>query len=379
MSFKILVQKHKEQGNIDDYVYNILLGNDIDEEEYRAHVRNFLITKAKHPEAIKSLERLCLRTIKDLEEGKLPRIGYEATEVEMYPPIIKQLLYYGLIRRVFETRRYRTYLPVRPDIILEVINELRQGKVYRRKITRDQIPPDLFSSVEGYDDVKKALLTVILAEDPIHVLLVGVPASGKTLFLNEIERLKFYGVNVILRQGAKLTATGLKELLITKKPQILLLDEIDKIPVQHRKEVYSLLSGLLEYGRITSTTAFEDFDVYLDTKVIATCNYAEVLPDYLLSKFLVIRFKEYDKETFIKVVIKALSEQFPELPHHVIEYIAKRTADYTSDVRDAIAIAKLVKADGNYDLNYIESTWIKLMLKYKSFNARKLSRYQSTR
>lgn len=44
---------------------------------------------------------------------------------------------------------------------------------------------ELFSAIEGYDDLKEVLLRVITAEGKAAALLMGPPATGKSLFLLE--------------------------------------------------------------------------------------------------------------------------------------------------------------------------------------------------
>lgn len=43
-----------------------------------------------------------------------------------------------------------------------------------------------FSSIYGYDDIKKLLLRCIVARETTHILLTGPPASSKTVFLLEM-------------------------------------------------------------------------------------------------------------------------------------------------------------------------------------------------
>ena len=42
----------------------------------------------------------------------------------------------------------------------------------------------IFEDVVGYDDIKKVFRMALKADEPIHVLLVGPPASAKTIFLD---------------------------------------------------------------------------------------------------------------------------------------------------------------------------------------------------
>jgi len=44
----------------------------------------------------------------------------------------------------------------------------------------------IFEYVVGYDDIKKVFRMALKSDEPIHVLLVGPPASAKTMFLEAL-------------------------------------------------------------------------------------------------------------------------------------------------------------------------------------------------
>jgi len=67
----------------------------------------------------------------------------------------------------------------------------------------------VFSKIEGLDDVKEMLLRAIESPERAHVLLVGPPASCKTLFMLEIE--KFLGSKVYFAEGAATTKAGIQK------------------------------------------------------------------------------------------------------------------------------------------------------------------------
>lgn len=45
-----------------------------------------------------------------------------------------------------------------------------------------------FSSIVGYSDLKRMLMTAIVSKEPVHVLLTGPPATSKTIFLLEMRK-----------------------------------------------------------------------------------------------------------------------------------------------------------------------------------------------
>ena len=48
----------------------------------------------------------------------------------------------------------------------------------------------LFESIIGYEDIKKIFKMSLISDKPVHILLVGPPASAKTLFMLEFLKLE---------------------------------------------------------------------------------------------------------------------------------------------------------------------------------------------
>ena len=46
---------------------------------------------------------------------------------------------------------------------------------------------NLFYNIYGHDEIKQIILMALRAEQPVHVLLTGEPACGKTQFLENIK------------------------------------------------------------------------------------------------------------------------------------------------------------------------------------------------
>jgi DNA replicative helicase MCM subunit Mcm2 (Cdc46/Mcm family) len=72
-----------------------------------------------------------------------------------------------------------------------------------------------------------------------HILLSGIPASAKTMFLEFLSKLKgSYFVD-----GASTTKSGLIDCLFLNNPKYLLIDEIDKMSVSQRPSNASKSDG----------------------------------------------------------------------------------------------------------------------------------------
>src|SRR5215469_8429769 len=82
-----------------------------------------------------------------------------------------------------------------------------------------------FSSIAEYDDLKRIVIRTLETKQNYNLLFVGPPASAKTLFL--------YGI-LEIRKGEYFDRTNttnrILDVLEEKRPKIICLDELDKMP-----------------------------------------------------------------------------------------------------------------------------------------------------
>jgi replication-associated recombination protein RarA len=92
---------------------------------------------------------------------------------------------------------------------------------------------NIFSRIEGLDDVKEMMLRALESHERAHTLLIGPPANSTSLFMLEIE--KHIQSKVYFAEGAATTKAGLQK-FIAESPhkEIIIIDEIDKMPLQHQ-------------------------------------------------------------------------------------------------------------------------------------------------
>ena len=205
---------------------------------------------------------------------------------------------------------------------------------------------DLFDNIIGYDDIKKLFFLSFESQRPIHILLVGPPASAKTLFMlgcMKLERSYF-------TLGPHSTKSGMVDYLFEKRPRYLIIDEIEHMPVRDQ----TVLLSLMETGIIAETKHMKTRNTQLKTWVFATTNETNHMLTPLLSRFMVLHFKQYKFENFRDISIHMLGK----------EGIAKDIADEVAtlvwhkmrskDIRDCIKIAHLVKTKD--DINWIVET-----------------------
>jgi Holliday junction DNA helicase RuvB len=205
---------------------------------------------------------------------------------------------------------------------------------------------ELFSNIIGYNDVKKIFGLSITSEKPVHILLVGPPASAKTLFMLECMKLE----RSYFTLGSHSTRAGMLEYLFEMRPRYLIIDEIEHMPV---KDQTALLS-LMETGIISETKFQKTRNTQLKTWVFATSNGTERMLTPLLSRFVTFHFKQYKFENFQQVTSRMLANE------GVGSQLAVKIANAvwwkmkSKDIRDCLKIGRLAKNDE--DVNWIIDT-----------------------
>ena len=89
-------------------------------------------------------------------------------------------------------------------------------------------PEALFESIVGFSDVKRLFQLSLSSEKPVHILLVGPPASAKTLFMVECMRLE----RSYFTLGSHSTKSCMIDYLFAKRPRYLIVDEIEHMPMK---------------------------------------------------------------------------------------------------------------------------------------------------
>jgi DNA replicative helicase MCM subunit Mcm2 (Cdc46/Mcm family) len=104
----------------------------------------------------------------------------------------------------------------------------------------------LFEDIIGYDHIKRLFGMALRSESAIHILLVGPPASAKTMFLTSLmHQLK----NSYFTDGANSTKAGMIDYPFETRPKYLLVDEIDKMSSKDQ----AFLLNLMETGIVNQT------------------------------------------------------------------------------------------------------------------------------
>ncbi|MBS7288793.1 MAG: AAA family ATPase, partial [Candidatus Freyarchaeota archaeon] len=212
----------------------------------------------------------------------------------------------------------------------------------------------------GYNDVKEMFLSALRAKTPVHFLMVGPPATAKSLFLEELSRIP--GSTFVV--AGTTTGPGLRDLLLEQKPHILLIDELDKV---RSTQDISVLLTLMERQVLYVTTVRHGRQVvHLPCRVFAATNKTERIPPELLSRFVVLNFKPYTDGELKRVMVKVLTER-EYCEAGMARYIAEKLiAEGFRDPRDAVKAARLARAKGGGEVTEeIVNAVIGFMKKYR--------------
>jgi Holliday junction DNA helicase RuvB len=255
-------------------------------------------------------------------------LGFEAYEIGADNRTLMKLVRFGILEITLKTNKSVFYK------VKDIEKAKKFLEIYNVKIDKSK---PLFDSIIGHDEHKEILKRIIENEKPLHVLLLGSPATAKTLFLLELTKIpnSIYVTPYI-------TFSGLFDYLDTE-PQLLLIDQIDNIKYS---DVYRLLIDLCEYGIITKTSYNEKISKIVKTKVIATANSVKRIPQALLSRFLILQFKRYSEEEF-KAISKELLKSY-NLSEDVKDYIIEKCKN-SLDVRNVLKLANICKTKEDVD------------------------------
>lgn len=335
----------------------------MDEKELKIAVTDLLNQKPEYEPT--------LRTIVEFEASVEPYsddywkhsptgIMWDQEGLQIAPQKLTHLVRKGIVMKTFCSHQYKNYTTPDPAVVKEALDEWTSGRDHwvggkRHEVIeyrKPDIPSDIFDNIVGYDKIKRHCLRVIGADEPVHTLLEGPPASAKTLFLREIERLP----GSEYAYGSGTTGVGLREQLMSGHIMFVLVDELDKMD----KDDMNALLSLCGEGRVKVIKHNLKRDVFLPTRAFVACNTTRRFRAEDLSRFRVYRFKPYKPGEFELIARRHLIMRFNTDPD-VADHIATKLALLTSDIREAERVAKLCKTKEDVDEE------LSTMFEYDSF------------
>lgn len=257
-------------------------------------------------------------------------IGWSWRHVRIWPATLNRLFKEGYIENVFRSNSYTGYR----------LNDLGRamaagdGTDETPQEAKIDLPDTLFEDIISHEEVKELLHACLQADQPVHVLLSGPPALAKTLFLWDIERA--YGEKAVWLVGSATSKAGLWDLIAVRQPQVLLIDELDKMSAADTAALLSIMEG----GRLVRAKKGRELDIANPVRVVAASNRIRSLSPELMSRFALRKIKAYNRSDYFTVV-KGVLEHKENVRPELAEEIARRLDGRTQDVRDAVRVARL--------------------------------------
>ncbi len=246
--------------------------------------------------------------------------------------VIDELLVTGGPRGTYRSRSTTAYKLKEPELVREVLEKLAEVE---EGTEEGDIPPDMFDFILGHDQIKDLLWKSINAERPVHILLVGPPATAKSMFMGELARLPFsrFALGGSTRKG------GLEDYLLEFRPRYLIIDELDKMDMRDM----SVLLSLMESGIVVRLKKRMREMEKMTTWVFGGANRDNNIWPELKSRFFIVHLKEYSEDDFIQIARALLitrEKTNPDLANYIVSSLAK----HTRDVRETIHFGRLCQS-----------------------------------
>jgi Holliday junction DNA helicase RuvB len=254
------------------------------------------------------------------------KIGWSWRHVRVWPATLSRLFKDGYLEMAFRSNSYTGYRlsELGQKLVAGTGSEEESSQTTDEPITAD----GLFGDIIGHDDVKELLRACLLAEKPVHVLLAGPPALAKSLFLWDIERAA--GERAIWLVGSATSKAGLWDIVSEKEPQILLIDELDKMNAADTAALLSMMEG----GRLVRAKRGRELNLSNQLRVVAASNRLNLLSPELRSRFAIRKLTAYSRSDYLTVVRGVLARR-EGLDQELADEVARRLDGVSQDVRDA--------------------------------------------
>ncbi len=286
------------------------------------------------------------------DKSKSGIVGWEAQTIGLPSQKLRPFLNAGLLGITFSSNSSTDYALAGKDLI----GDFLEGNVAVSRIAVKQeleLHDDLFACIIGYDDVKDEMKFTLKEGRRSHYLMIGPPATAKSLFLMELTKLS----GAYPATGSTVTGPGLTDALLTYQPRILVLDELDKV----RMDATAVLLSVMERGDVLQTKYRRHGGQKINLCVFAAANKERGLASELLSRFdTKLYFHPYCFEDFIAICRGYLS-RYENVSSEIAEYIGKQTwHQLDKDVRTARGVARRLREMTPADVDRI----VRFMRKY---------------
>lgn len=208
-----------------------------------------------------------------------------------------------------------------------------------------------FDKIHGLEKEKENIYRALIAESQVNILLIGPPATAKTLFMDTIKEKCNH---VLFFDAGNTSKAGLlDDLYLNQKVQIVIIDEISRLKTIDQDAIL----GLLNNGEINKSVRGKKYQFKLNCKVFATSNNSIKLNRAIRSRFQEYRLPEYSNEEFTEIIKFCLKDKIPLEVSAIISQVL--IAQDIKDVRKAISISTLLQnSDSQEDIIRVIENWI---------------------
>lgn len=225
--------------------------------------------------------------------------------------------------------------------------------------TIDERAEEFFKDIIGQTAIKRQLYRALLRNNRlINILLIGAPATSKTLFMKCIEN-QCNGV-IFYDASTGSSGAGLIEILrLNPQVKILIIDELSEL----KRNDIEVLRGLANDGRVSKTLKkqFINFTIK-NLKIFGTTNNPTKLSKPIKSRFQIYLIPEYTDKEFKDVVKFCLASQQIIKDNRLIEELAHAMIKFNiKNIRNALACCSMIHEGDNYEtikrtiMEYIEN------------------------
>ncbi len=259
------------------------------------------------------------------------KIGWAWDHVGVYGSTLSHLFIKGYLELVFRSNSHTGY---RLSELGKKVVAAAESKATAQPTSEPITVGGLFGDIIGHEDVKELLRACLVAEKPVHVLLAGPPALAKSLFLWDIEQAA--GEKAIWLVGSATSKAGLWDVVAERHPEIILIDELDKMNAADTAALLSMMEG----GRLVRAKKGRELNLSNQLRVVAASNRLDILSPELRSRFAIRKLTAYSRSDYMTVV-KGVLVKREGLNQELAEVVAQRLDGLSQDVRDAIRVARL--------------------------------------
>ena len=294
------------------------------------------------------LQEILKRFVKEerLQRQKEYFLGLEWYDIRANSRYLNDLAIKGILRVTSKSNKSIYYVLEDLELTDKVLRKLDGEEVnLDLKEPEERIPDDFLNTLVGYHELKELIFRSLHAERPIHLLLIGPPASGKSIVLDEIDRLP----RSRFALGGGSTKAGITQLLAEQRPRYLIIDEIDKA----NTEDLSTLLSLMESGLVSITKGHRQEQIRMKTWVFAGGNSLKSIAPELASRFEIKYLEPYTREDFVIVAERVLTMRENTSPE-IAKLIATTVAKRSLNIRDVIRLRRAMHAQTIEEVNDAE-------------------------